>query len=59
MPRRLIATFTESKRVAKVYRDSEWQEYRVTFGWLSPDADYFTPDKDDALDTARHVVAQH
>ncbi|AWD90679.1 hypothetical protein [Pseudomonas phage Achelous] len=39
---------------AKVYRDSEWQEWRVKFfagGVYQPDSDYHTTDKQDALDT--------
>lgn len=42
---------------AKVYRDVEWNEYRVKFydtnGNHFPDADYHCPDLDDALGTAR------
>ena len=42
---------------AKVYRDSEWQEYRVKFydpeGNHYPEADYHTTDLDDATSTAR------
>lgn len=43
-------------RIAKVYRDTEWQEYRVKFtqdGARLPDADYHTTDRDDATHTAR------
>ena len=42
---------------AKVYRDTEWNEYRVKFydteGQHLVHADYHTDDKDDALSTAR------
>ncbi len=41
---------------AKVYRDPEWQEYRVKFlrdGTYQAGADYHTDDKADAQFTAR------
>lgn len=42
---------------AKVYRDTEWNEYRVKFyddnGQHMVNADYHTDDKADAQDTAR------
>jgi hypothetical protein len=43
---------------ATVYRDSEWQEYRVKFhqdGKHLADSDYHTDDKSDAQHTARTV----
>jgi hypothetical protein len=43
-------------REAKVYRDSEWQEWRVKFyqdGQHLAEADYHTDDKGDAQHTAR------
>lgn len=46
---------------AKVYRDAEWNEYRVRFyfdGQLNAEADYFTGDKQDALMTATNTVAK-
>lgn len=39
---------------AKVYRDSEWGEYRVA---SSLGDKYFTSDKDDALDTAKAICS--
>lgn len=58
-PRRKIAAFTVEARTAKVYRDAEWNEYRVCFylnGTKQLNADYHTPDKPDALATAQHWV---
>jgi hypothetical protein len=46
---------------AKVYRDSEWNEYVV---WLyigavrQTESDYHTTDKEDAIDTANSMVAR-
>lgn len=48
-----------SGRFARVYRDSEWNEYRVRFfrgGKYESAADYHTDDKQDALDTATFVI---
>ena len=55
---RLIATIHKAaaEATAKVYRDSEWGEYRVRFyraGQHLQNADYHTDDKEDAHDTAR------
>ena len=48
---------------AKVYRDSEWQEYRVKFydtdGQHFTNADYHTDDKEDALTTARACLERY
>lgn len=60
---RLIDTIRNNRtnQAAKVYRDSEWNEYRVRFyqdGHVQPAQDYHTDDKQDALDTARRVQAQ-
>ena len=41
---------------ATIYRDTEWQEYRVKFhrqGIYQENADYHTDDKSDAQHTAR------
>lgn len=46
-------------REARVYRDSEWQEWRVRFydqGLHLAAADYHTDDKGDAQHTARAWV---
>ena len=55
MARRLIHTETVLNRTTKVYRDAEWEEYRVVFyidGKKQPDADYHTDDKKDAYRSA-------
>jgi hypothetical protein len=58
---RLVTTIQNlsKEKFAKVYRDTDWNEYRVKFfecGIHQVEADYHTDDKDDALDTARLVV---
>jgi hypothetical protein len=55
---RLITTIEndDMELSAKVYRDTDWNEYRVKFfecGIHQVEADYHTDDKDDALDTAK------
>ena len=55
--RRLVFKTDGESDFAKVYYDSEWQEYVVKFyegGKYNPEADYFTDDKDDAIGTANH-----
>ena len=58
MALRKLETFTATSgqyRTAIVYRDVEWDEYRVRFyrdGEYQDGADYHTSDKQDALDTA-------
>ena len=59
MALRKLQTFTDGRVSATVYRDSEWQEYRVRLsvdGKLRPDADYHTDDRADAEQTARSMV---
>lgn len=54
-----IAVFSFGNRTAKVYRDSEWQEYRVKFyvaGTHMDAADYHTDDREDAMDTAKVAI---
>lgn len=58
MALRKIETLTGEApdRKAVVYRDTEWDEFRVKFhqgGVYLAKADYHTEDKEDALDTAR------
>ncbi len=46
---------TQTKQAAVVYHDLEWEEYRVKFyaeGQHLAEADYHTPDEDDAISTA-------
>ncbi len=50
---------TQGDKTAKVYRDSEWDEYRVRLyiaGELRTAADYFTDEKADAIATAAAMV---
>jgi len=52
---------TLGDKIAKVYRDSDWQEYRVRLyirGELHAPADYYTSDKADAISTAAAMVRQ-
>lgn len=59
MARRKIATFENESDKAIVYRDPDWNEYRVVFyrdGVKLPDANYYTGDKEDAMSTAQHEV---
>lgn len=55
--RRIETILNDGKKLAaKVYRDAEWQEYRVKFfrnGKHQEGADYHTDDKADAQFTAR------
>ena len=55
---RLIATIHKAaaEATAKIYRDTDWNEYRVKFyraGQHLSAADYHTDDNEDAHDTAR------
>lgn len=58
MAKRCIKTVADNGRVARVYRNSEFEEYEVRFSIngedCGSDSDYFTNDKQDALDTAEH-----
>lgn len=59
-----IAEFhnTADEKKASVYRDSEWQEYRVKFnasGIYLEGADYHTTDKIDAIDTASNFASSN
>jgi hypothetical protein len=61
---RLISTIHKASEAltVKTYRDTDWNEYRVkTYieGQHQQDADYHTDCKDDALDTARAIVARY
>lgn len=55
--RKLVHTASKGNRTAKVYRDSDNQEYHVkhfTDGKHHEKADYYTNDKEDAHATAQH-----
>lgn len=54
---RHVETHTAGNRMAKVYRDKDWDEFRVkhyTDGKHHKQADYHTGDLDDAQATAKH-----
>ena len=60
MALRKIKTFSATtqgqNRAATLYRDAEWDEYRVKFyrdGVYQEDADYHDTDKQSAIDTAK------
>lgn len=50
---------TNGDRTVKVYRDSEWNEYRARLyesGKLYAPADYHTDDRTDAIETAKKMA---
>jgi len=56
---RRIHVETNGNQTAKVFRDSDWNEYRIRLydnGILNPDADGFEDDKDSAIATAKAMV---
>lgn len=56
---RKIFETTNGTRQVKVYRNAEFGEYQAKLyikGAFIIDATYFTDDKMDAIDTARHMV---
>jgi hypothetical protein len=61
---RLISTIHKAaaEATAKVYKDTDWQEYRVKFyiqGQHQENADYHTDDKQDAIDTAHGQLQRY
>ena len=53
---KLLKTHTSGEHSAKVYKDPEWNEYRVKYytgKTHNTDADYHTDDENDAHDTAK------
>jgi len=60
--RRIAQFHVSTGQSAKVFKDTEWNEYRVKFydeeGQHMTQADYHTDDKQDAEDTARHQLIQ-
>ena len=56
----ITRTITIRNNTAKIYRDTEWEEFRVKFfrdnDYLGEDADYYCGDKEDAVQTAMHVL---
>lgn len=59
MALRLLCSVADCSYSARVYRDTDWNEFRVRFfdanGHLT-ESDYHTDDKLDALDTAAYTV---
>lgn len=61
MARRKIGEVNNGRKTAKIYRDSEWNEFRVRLyvdHVLNPASDYHTDDESDAFDTARVMVGK-
>ena len=56
---RLITKLVQDNKMTKVYYHSDFKEYRTKFyvdGAHLTEADSFTDDKTDAMDTAKHWV---
>lgn len=61
MTLRKIAEASDMGCTVKVYRDAEWQEYRVRSyisGILLADADYHTSDRQDAMDSMTGILTR-
>lgn len=60
MSRRKIAECTRAVFVAKLYKDTEWDEHRVTFSHIDTPLEiistYHADDKEDALSTAYSIL---
>lgn len=57
--RRLLSTHTNGNKTAKVYKDAEWNEHRVTLhvdGVHQKGADYHADSKEDAVGTAKKMI---
>jgi hypothetical protein len=56
--KRLVKQVANHGRIAQVYRNGEYDEFEVRFSINGEDcgseSDYFTNDKDDAIETAIH-----
>lgn len=50
--------YTSESTGASVYRNSEWDEYVVKWPSLGKDCNYYTDDKQDAIDTANMTNAR-
>lgn len=58
---RLQKTYSNGSKTTKVYRDPEWEEWRVQLhvnGKHQRKADYHTNDKEDAHATAQHMIKE-
>lgn len=56
---RLVKQIIENEAGTKVYYDADLEEYRVQFYWKNvylEEADYFTDDRTDAINTAQCQV---
>lgn len=62
MAKRLVETVLEGTSKVKIYYHSDVSEYQCRLyllGVLAPAHDYFTDDKQDALDTASAMLAPY
>lgn len=61
--KRIALIHSSIGHTAKIFRDTEWNEYRVKFyspeGQHYSQADYHTDDKQDALDTAQRQITAY
>jgi len=58
---KLVKTHKNGNRAAKVYKDTEWDEFRVKHyinNKHQSKADYHTDDSDDAHSTAKHFISK-
>ena len=57
---KLIQTINDQKKSAKIYKDSNNNEFVVKFfvndKYVGNDSDYFTSDKEDAIGTATNII---
>lgn len=56
---KLIKVVQQGKFEAKIYKDSEWNEFRTKFfvdGKHQENGDHHTDDKEDAINTADHTI---
>lgn len=60
---RLKKTIPLGRFVAKIYKDTVWDEHRVKFfedgKHVGEDADYHCPDYEDAENTANHILRRY
>lgn len=56
---RLITTISFNANLAKIYKDTDWQEYRTKYyqnGNYLTDCDSFADTKQEAIETANYLV---
>lgn len=59
MPCKLVQRFDYGKKCAKVYHNPDFDEYEVRYysdGEYMDASDYFTDDRQDAMDTAKAAI---